>query len=121
MGRGIVDILRFGPELALLIAAGLIIVGDVALPLGKPARRAMVIALALLGVAASLAMTGILIAADEKGEAFDGLLRVDDYALFFYFLFPGIAGIVVLASVDYLEKNRFQAEYNALVLTSTAA
>src|SRR3990172_12998868 len=112
------DILRFGPELALLIAAGLIIVGDVALPLSKPARRAMVIALALLGVAASFAMTGVIMAADEKGEAFEGLLRVDDYALFFYFLFPGIAGMIVLASVDYLEKNRFQAEYNALVLTS---
>ncbi len=114
------DILRFGPELALLVAAGLIIVGDVALPLGRPARRAMVVALALLGVAASFAMTGIIMAADEKGEAFEGLLRVDDYALFFYFLFPGIAGMIVLASVDYLEKNRFQAEYNALVLTSAA-
>ena len=114
------DILRFGPELALLIAAGLIIVGDVTLPLGKPARRAMVIVLALLGVAASFAMTGVIMAADEKGEAFEGLLRVDDYALFFYFLFPGIAGMIVLASVDYLEKNRFQAEYNALVLASTA-
>src|SRR5574341_1935179 len=80
----------------------------------------MVIALALLGVAASFVMTGIILAADEQGEAFERLLRVDDFALFFYFLFPGIAGIIVLASVDYLEKNRFQAEYNALVLTSTA-
>src|SRR5574341_1026216 len=80
----------------------------------------MVIALALLGVAASFVMTGIILALDEKGEAFDGLLRVDDYAIFFSFLFPGIAGIIVLASVDYLEKNRFQAEYNALVLASTA-
>src|SRR5574341_295390 len=80
----------------------------------------MVIAVALLGVAASFVMTGIILALDEKGEAFDGLLRVDDYAIFFSFLFPGIAGIIVLASVDYLEKNRFQAEYNALVLASTA-
>lgn len=114
------DILRLGPELALLITAGLIVVGDVALPLGKPARRAMVIVLALLGVAASFAMTGLILAADEKGEAFEGLLRVDDYAIFFNFLFAGVAGVIVLASVDYLEKNRFQAEYNALVLVSAA-
>lgn len=114
------DIFRLGPELALLIAAGLIVVGDVALPLGKPARRAMVIVLALLGVAASFAMTGIILAAEEKGAAFEGLLRVDNYAIFFNFLFAGVAGIIVLASVDYLEKNRFQAEYNALVLVSAA-
>lgn len=104
----------------MLITAGLIVVGDVALPLGKPARRAMVIVLALLGVAASFAMTGLILAADEKGEAFEGLLRVDDYAIFFNFLFAGVAGVIVLASVDYLEKNRFQAEYNALVLVSAA-
>jgi len=115
-----VDIFRFSPELALLIAAGLIIVGDVALPLAGTARRALPVVLALLGVAASFAATAAIMAAGEKGSAFHGMLRVDDYALFFNFLFPGIAAIIVLASVDYLEKNRFQAEYNALVLTSTA-
>ncbi len=114
------DILRFGPELALLIAAGLIIVGDVALPLGKGPRRAMIIVLALLGVAASFAVTGAILAADERGDAFNGLLRVDDYSIFFNFLFPGIAAMIVLASIDFLEKNRFQAEYNALVLVSSA-
>lgn len=112
------DLLRFGPELALLIAAGLIIVGDVTLPLSGSSRRTFVVVLALLGVGASIGMSGVLIAADEKGEAFDGLMRVDDYALFFNFLFAGIAGIIVLASVDYLHRNRFQAEYNALVLVS---
>ena len=47
------DINRFGPELALLIAAGLIIVGDVTLPLRGQARRFMPIAVGLVGVAAS--------------------------------------------------------------------
>jgi NADH-quinone oxidoreductase subunit N len=107
------------PQAKKLIADGLIIVGDVSLPLGASSRRTFIVVLALLGVGASIGMSGVLIAADEKGEAFDGLMRVDDYALFFNFLFAGIAGIIVLASVDYLQRNRFQAEYNALVLVST--
>jgi NADH-quinone oxidoreductase subunit N len=113
------DINRFGPELALLIAAGVIVVGDAALGLRGRAQRAFCIGLGLLGVAASITWSVILIAADEKGEAFDGMLVVDDFSLFFNFLFAGIAAVIILASVDLLERNRFQAEYVALVLAST--
>ena len=51
--------------------------------------------------------------------AFEGLLVVDDFSLFFNFLFAGVAAVIILASVDFLERNRFQAEYVALVLAST--
>ena len=51
--------------------------------------------------------------------AFDGMMVVDDYTLFFNFLFAGVAAVIILASVDFLERNRFQAEYVALVLAST--
>jgi NADH-quinone oxidoreductase subunit N len=57
--------------------------------------------------------------ADEKGEAFEGLMVVDDYSLFFNFLFAGVAAVIVLASIDFLDRNRFPAEYLALVLAST--
>ena len=113
------DINRFGPELALLIAAGLIIVGDVTLPLRGRARRFMPIAMGLVGVAASISWSLILILADQKGVAFEGLLVVDDFSLFFNFLFAGVAAVIILASVDLLERNRFQSEYVALVLAST--
>ena len=113
------DIIRFGPQLVLLIAAGLIIVGDVTLPLRGPARRFMPIAVGLLGVAASIAWSLMLIVTDEKGVAFEGLLVVDDFSLFFNFLFAGVAAVIILASVDFLERNRFQSEYVALVLAST--
>ena len=113
------DINRFGPELALLVAAGLIIVGDVTLPLRGWARRFMPIVVGLVAVAASIGWSLILIAADEKGEAFEGLLVVDDFSLFFNFLFAGVAAVIILASVDMLERNRFQSEYVALVLAST--
>src|SRR2546422_1381504 len=113
------DINRFGPELALLIAAGLIVVGDVTLPMRGVTRRVASVALGLAGLAASVAWSLILIGADEQGEAFNGLMVVDDFSLFFNFLFAGIAAVIILASVDLLEKSRFRAEYVALVLTST--
>jgi NADH-quinone oxidoreductase subunit N len=115
---------RFGPELIVLATAGIIVLTDVALlSVGKEAlrfRRWASICLALAGVAASLLWSGLLIAFDEEGEAFSGVMTLDKFALFFNFLFAGIAAIVILASIDYLKENRWQAEYFALVLTSTA-
>src|SRR5688500_13804970 len=102
------DINRFGPELALLIAAGLIVVGDLTLPLRGRERRVLSIGLGLAGVAASAGWSLILILADEKGLAFDRMLVVDDFSLFFNFLFAGVAAVIILASVDMLERNRFQ-------------
>ena len=115
---------RFGPELILLAMAGLIILADVAiLTVGERvtrAKRISTVVLALAGVAASLIWSALLIAFDEEGEAFSGMMTVDKFALFFNFLFAGIAAMVILASVDFLRRSRFQAEYFALVLTSTA-
>src|SRR5207247_200988 len=110
---------RFGPELALLIAAGLIVVGDVTLPMRGETRRVASVALGLAGLAVSAVCSRVLILADERGGAFEGLMVVDDFSLFFNFLFVGIAAVIILASVDLLEKSRFRAEYVALVLTST--
>jgi len=118
------DLKLIGPELALLVAAGLIIVTDALLPFaGKQvytARRAICVVLATGGVAASIAWSLALISADESGPAYDGMMVVDDYSLFFNFLFAGVAGMIVLGSVDFLERNRFLAEYLALVLTAAA-
>jgi NADH-quinone oxidoreductase subunit N len=113
------DINRFGPELALLIAAGLIVVGDVALPLRRNGRLILAVGLGLAGVAASVIWSLILIVADERGEAFEGLLVVDNFSLFFNYLFAGIAAVIILASVDLLQRSRFPAEYVALVLASS--
>jgi NADH-quinone oxidoreductase subunit N len=119
------DVNRFGPELALLIAAGLVIVVDALLPLAGRgayrARREISTFLAIAGVGGSIAWSLALIAVDEKGEAFEGMMVVDDYSLFFNFLFAGVAGIIVLGSIDFLERNRFQAEYLALILISASA
>lgn len=118
------DVDRLGPELALFVAAAIIVMADAALPAAKEGvrswRRAWVAALALAGAAGSALWSLALIAADERGPAFKGVMVVDDYALFFNFLFAGIAAMVVLASMEFLDRTRFAAEYAALVLASAA-
>jgi NADH-quinone oxidoreductase subunit N len=115
---------RFGPELIMLAVAGIIILADLAWPLAgasaERVRRGALAALALTGAAASILWSALLIAFDEQGTAFRGTISVDEFALFFNFLFAGIAAIVVLSSIDLLRGSRFAAEYHALVLASAA-
>jgi NADH-quinone oxidoreductase subunit N len=115
---------RFGPELILLAVAGIIVLADLAWPLlgasAERIRRAALAALALTGAGASILWSALLIAFDEQGTAFSGTISVDEFALFFNFLFAGIAAIVVLSSIDLLRRSRFTAEYHALVLASSA-
>lgn len=115
---------RLGPELILLAMAGTIILAELAWALGGPSwersRRGAMAALALLGAAGSIAWSGALIAFDEMGTAFSGTMTVDEFALFFNFLFASTVVIVVLSSMDFLRDSRFVAEYYALVLASAA-
>src|SRR5207247_728422 len=106
------DINRFGPELALLIAAGLIVVGDVTLPMRGETRRVASVALGLAGLAVSAVWSLVLIVADERGQAFEGLMVVDDFSLFFTFLFAGLAAVIMLASMGPLQKLRLRGATN---------
>ncbi|MDP2948165.1 MAG: NADH-quinone oxidoreductase subunit N [Chloroflexota bacterium] len=108
---------RLGPELILLIFAGIIILADLVVP----RWRSGLVAASLLGVAGSIVWSVTLVARDMRGGAFDGALVVDDFSLFFSFLFAGIAALVILASIEYVDRFvRHQAEYYALILASTA-
>ena len=107
---------RLGPEFVLLCFAGIVILTDLFW-----SRRTLLVGLSLAAIVGSLAWTGSLVARDMQGTAFDGMLVVDDFSLFFAFLFPGVAALVILASVEYAERfSRYQGEYYALILTSTA-
>ncbi|MFC2072007.1 NADH-quinone oxidoreductase subunit N [Chloroflexota bacterium] len=78
------------------------------------------------GALAVISLIGLVVAAGftipMRGtfeSAFNNMLAVDGFALFFKLLFLGIAGLVILASTDYVSKlARFQGEYYALVLLS---
>jgi NADH-quinone oxidoreductase subunit N len=106
------DIYLLSPEISLCALAILLILLD--LFIGKKWILAVVSAVGLavpIGFAISLW--------DQGRIAFGGMLVVDNFSLFFKFLFIGIVLLVILFSVDYVPKfPRFQGEYYALVLIS---
>ncbi|MFN8617679.1 MAG: NADH-quinone oxidoreductase subunit N [Dehalococcoidia bacterium] len=107
-----------GPQLSVLGAAGVVLLIDALLP----QQRRWLPFVALLGLATSalwsLSWAG---RADWHPDAFGGTFSLDQYAIFFYFLFAGITATVVLASIDWVNREgRGQGEYYALVLTTCA-
>lgn len=102
-----------GPQLAVLVAAALVI----ALDSLAPRQRRLLPYVALFGLVFSAAWTLSWASRDDYQVAFDGTLALDRYAVFFYFLFTGITAAVVLASIDWVNREgRSEAEYYALVL-----
>ncbi len=106
-----------GPQLAVLAAAGVILLVDALMP----QQRRMIPVLALIGLAVSAVWTTSWVTRGEFQEAFGGTLSFDKYAVFFYYLFVGVTATVVLASVDWVHRAaRGQGEYYALILTTCA-
>src|SRR3990170_4092579 len=108
---------RLGPELIVMVAAGCLLLAGVVLrerdqrwlPLG-----------ALAGLGASVVWTGVLMARDRENTAFDGTYSLDTFSIFFKFIFIGVAGLVILASADYVRRLRYQGEFWALLLLATS-
>lgn len=104
-----------GPQLAVLVAAGVVLLWEAF----APRRRGWLPYIALLGLAWSAAWTGSWVARGEYQPIFRGTFALDQYAVFFYFLFAGITGAVVLASIDWVNRvGRRQGEYYSLVLVT---
>jgi NADH-quinone oxidoreductase subunit N len=109
------DFLRLLPELV-LCATGIVVM--VIEPFLTQDRRARLVTLSASG--AGLALVATLYPALHQGTAFSGLLRIDGFSVFFHVLVGLIALLVILASSDYLERERIQqGEYYALVLFAT--
>ncbi|GMV84982.1 MAG: hypothetical protein AMXMBFR80_08390 [Dehalococcoidia bacterium] len=106
-----------GPQLAVLIAAALVLLVDSLVP----QQRRLLPIVALLGLAGSALWTTSWVARGDYQTVFDGTLSLDKYAVFFYYVFAGITATVVLASVDWVSREgRGQGEYYTLVLTVCA-
>jgi len=104
-----------GPQIAVLGAAGLVLLADGLFP----SQRRVLPFIALLGLAVSALWTTSWVGRDDYQTAFGGTLALDEYAVFFYYLFAGITATVVLASIDWVNREgRGQGEYYALVLTT---
>jgi NADH-quinone oxidoreductase subunit N len=111
------DVDRLGPELILMVAAGCVLLADLAL---RERDRGWLPAGALAGLGASVIWAVVLILRDREATAFSGTYSLDTFSIFFKFLFIGVAGLVILASADYVRRLRNQGEFWALLLLATS-
>ena len=104
----------FTPELTLASFAVVTILLDLFIQ-----RKGWLVIISILGIIVSAAFA--LSLWDESPRAvFNSMLIIDNFAVLFKLLFLGIAGLVILASVDYATRfSRFQGEYYALIMLST--
>jgi NADH-quinone oxidoreductase subunit N len=104
----------FIPEITLAVFAVLVILLDLFVKQKSWLRPVSLSGLVIAGGVAVAMWNG------DFAPIFNGMLAVDNFALFFKFLFAGIAFLVILASADYIDKfSRFQGEYYALILLAT--
>lgn len=112
------DLDRLGPELILMVAAGLILAVDALLP---DERRVRMGYGALAGIGASALWAIVLIARDRQAPFFDGAMALDNFSLFFIFLLLGAAALVVVASLDYAQRfGRHEGEFYTFLLLATS-
>ncbi|MFC1920797.1 NADH-quinone oxidoreductase subunit N [Chloroflexota bacterium] len=100
----------FIPEIVLAGVAILVVLVDL-----FTERKSSLAVISIIG----LITAGFFAAISETAPngIFYGMLAVDGFSIFFKLLFLVIAGLVILASTDYVSKfSRFQGEYYALVL-----
>jgi NADH-quinone oxidoreductase subunit N len=110
------DLLRIAPELVL---CGFGIVIMLAEPFVAKARKRM---LGWLGFVGTIAAAGSMwYPAHHLGLAYQGLVRVDQFSLFFHGIVIGSAALAILGSLQYLDYEQLPfGEYCALVLFATA-
>ena len=99
------DIDRIGPQLILMVAAGGVLFADILL---RDRNRGWLPVGVLGALTASAIWLVVLILRDREAVAFDGTYSLDTFSIFFGFLFIGVAGLVTLASADFVRKIRNQ-------------
>ena len=108
------DFYLLSPEISLVGVALMVILLDLVVQ-----RKGLVASFAVAGLLLPLGFTISLW--DTQERAFSNILIVDNFSIFFKFLFLGVAGMVVLASHQTISRfGRFQGEYYALLLLASA-
>jgi len=101
------------PELSLLGFALLVILIDLFVK-----QKKVLAGLSIAGLVVSAGFT-VSMWGMPATDIFYRMLAIDNFALFFKLLLLAAAGLIILASQDYVKKfDRFQGEYYALVLIS---
>jgi NADH-quinone oxidoreductase subunit N len=112
------DLDRFGPELAVMVTAGIVLLADLV-----TARRykSWLAALAVAGLGAAALWLVILVLRDREASFFSDSMALDNFSIFFIFLFIAVSGTVIVASLEYAERfGGHQGEFFALILLATA-
>ena len=112
------DLDRLGPILAILVTAGVIIVADLMTPRD---RKQWLAGVAIAGIVASVIWLIVLILRDRQASFYSDTMALDNFSIFFMFLFAAVSGAVILGSLDYAERfGERQGEFFALVLIATS-
>lgn len=106
------DLYLVSPELSLLILAVVVILLDLVTE-----RKGILPVISIIGLLVPFGFTVALWGINEI--AFNGMLAVDNFSLFFKFLIIAIAILVIISSTDYIHKlQHFRGEFYALILFS---
>jgi NADH-quinone oxidoreductase subunit N len=109
------DLLRLLPEIVLSGFGVLIMVLEPFVPSGQKKLLGWLALLGVLGGGAATLRTSF-----DPGLAFGGSFAADAFSFYFIYLFLLAAALVILGSMDYLEREHAQhGEYYALVLLGT--
>ena len=112
------DLNRLGPVLVVMLTAGIILIADLMTPREK--KRALA-GVAVAGLTASALWLVVLIVRDRQASFFSDTMALDNFSIFFTFMFIGVSGAVILSSLDYTEKfDERQSEFFALILIATS-
>jgi NADH-quinone oxidoreductase subunit N len=111
------DVDKLGPELILMVFAAAILITDLFL---RDRERTWLPFTALAALGASTLWLGVLMARNQEGIAFSNTYSLDNFSIFFTFIFIGVSGLVILASADFVRSLRYQGEFWALVLLATS-
>ncbi len=112
-----IDFSLITPELFLVGAAFVVLIGDLFLPRGSKKGLAAISALALV-----LFMVISVSLRDMEGSLYNGLVLIDGYTVFFRILFALMSLSVILMSVDFVSQRlKYPGEYYSLILFATLA
>ena len=101
-----------------MVTAGLVLLADMVTP---RRYKLWLAALAVIGLAAAGLWLGTLMIRDRESAFFYDSMVLDNFSIFFTFLFLAVSGAVIVASLDYMERFRNnQGEFFALILSATA-
>ena len=112
------DLDRLGPVLAVLVTAGVILLIDLVM---RREDRRLLAGVAIAGLSAAALWLVTLILREREASFFSDSMVLDNFTIFFTFMFIGVTGAVILASWDYMEKfGQRQGEFLALTLIASA-